>query len=157
MKKGKLRTHGEIGTKPYILWRSIIQRCHGNGKKEFPNYKGRGIKMYEPWRTNFIAFRDYVTNLPHYGEEGMTLDRKNNDGNYEPGNLRWTDWTTQRINSRTRKDTNTGHRNIREGYKGKFRVSITRKGISISLGNNFTDLEEAIKARDNFINLRKPN
>lgn len=54
--------------------------------------------MYLAWIHNFQAFYDYVSQLEHYGEEGYTLDRIDNNGNYEPNNVRWADRKTQRRN-----------------------------------------------------------
>ena len=59
--------------------------------------------MFAEWIHDFQKFYDYVSKLPHFGEEGYTLDRIDNDGNYEIGNLRWADKTTQSRNRRGRR------------------------------------------------------
>lgn len=84
----------------YSTWSGIIQRCTDQNCEAFSDYGKRGIKLCDEWRHNFKEFHDYVSRLPQYGEPGMTLDRINNDGNYEPGNVRWASRRTQRLNSR---------------------------------------------------------
>jgi hypothetical protein len=73
----------------YTLWRSIKKRCLSPGYKDYEFYGGRGISMYEPWRHDFPAFARYLDTVLGERPEGLTLDRINNDGHYEPGNLRW--------------------------------------------------------------------
>lgn len=75
-------------------------RCYNAHNKSYRNYGGRGIEICEEWKKDFEAFRDYVKVLPHYGEEERTLDRINNDGNYEPGNVRWATKVEQSNNRR---------------------------------------------------------
>lgn len=67
----------------------IISRCYDKNNKSYKNYGARGITVCKEWRDDFMAFHDYIIVLPGYGEAGLTLDRRNNDGNYEPGNLRF--------------------------------------------------------------------
>ena len=94
------KTHGMKGTNVYGVWSSIKTRCFNPKRKAYKNYGGRGITMYPAWVNDFQAFYNYVSQLPHFGEEGYTLDRIDNDGNYEPNNLRWTDRKTQARNRR---------------------------------------------------------
>ena len=54
--------------------------------------------MFPAWVEDFQAFYDYVSALPHFGEKGYSLGRLDNNGNYEPGNLRFADWKTQNRN-----------------------------------------------------------
>ena len=101
--EGNRTTHGMKHSKIYKTWRGIKSRCYNPNNKSFKNYGGRGITMYEPWINDFQAFFAYVSTLEHYGEDGYTLDREDNDGNYEPGNLRWADRKTQSRNRRGRR------------------------------------------------------
>ncbi|MEY9421532.1 hypothetical protein ABIF69_007974 [Bradyrhizobium japonicum] len=76
----------------------MIQRCTNPHTKAFKNYGGRGITICDRWRRSFEAF------LADMGEppDGHTLDRKNNDGCYEPDNCRWATRAEQKLNQRPR-------------------------------------------------------
>lgn len=82
-------THGKRKTKLYSVWNTMKARCFNCNSKSYKDYGGRGIKVCDEWKNNFQAFYNYVSKLPHFCEEGYTLDRINNDGNYEPNNVRW--------------------------------------------------------------------
>lgn len=94
-------THHMTRTKPYILWSDIKKRCFNPNHKFYKYYGGRGITMYPEWIDDFQTFYDYVSKLPHFGEKGYSLDRIDNNGNYEPNNIRWADKKTQSRNRRT--------------------------------------------------------
>jgi len=84
----------------YSVWGGIKKRCYNKKEPGYKNYGWRGIKMYEPWINDYLMFKNYI--LSNLGErpEGHSLDRIDNDGNYEPGNLRWADRVTQNTNQR---------------------------------------------------------
>ena len=94
------RTHGMKHTKLYSVWGSIKDRCLNPNYHHYANYGGRGISICEEWKHDFKAFYDYVSSLPHFGEKGRSLDRINNDGDYEYGNIRWATRHEQNINRR---------------------------------------------------------
>lgn len=62
---------------------------------------GRGIKISNEWRYDFKKFLDYVSKLPNYGGKNLSIDRINNEGNYEPGNLKWSTRKEQQNNRRS--------------------------------------------------------
>ena len=87
-------------SKIYQVWANIKYRCLNPNCKAFSHYGGRGIKIYSAWIDDFQEFYNYVSKLDHFGENGYSLDRIDNNGNYEPNNLRWTDQKTQLRNTR---------------------------------------------------------
>jgi hypothetical protein len=97
------RTHGLTGSRIYDTWCDIKKRCCDPNSTAYSNYGGRGIAVYAGWLHDAQAFVDYVSALRHYGEKGYSLDRIDNNGNYEPGNLRWATKSEQAFNRRPRK------------------------------------------------------
>lgn len=94
-------THGLGKPDTYSHWYNIKSRCFNKKHPRYKDWGGRGITMYEEWKNNFKTFHEYVIRLPNYNKEGYTsIDRINNDGNYEPGNIRWATPTIQNNNKR---------------------------------------------------------
>lgn len=92
--------HGKTNTSLSYVWSAMKQRCFNSKNKAYKNYGGRGITVCDEWKNDFQTFYDYVSQLPHFGEEGYSLDRINNDGNYEPGNVKWSTKKEQNNNRR---------------------------------------------------------
>lgn len=105
-----LKTHGMRHTKIYHVWQSMKDRCQNPKNKRYTDWGARGIRVCDEWEDDFQAFYDHVSRLPHFGEEGYSLDRINNDGNYEPGNVRWATVKEQNQNQRKRRN-NDGIKN----------------------------------------------
>lgn len=90
--------HGLTNTKLYGVWHTMKSRCFNPNNKKYKNYGGRGITVCDEWRHDFQAFYDWA--MSHGYEEGLTLDRVDNDRGYCPENCRWADWKTQANNMR---------------------------------------------------------
>jgi hypothetical protein len=78
-------THGMCGTKPYHVWRGMLDRCTNSNNAKYHIYGGKGVKVCEKWQTFEGWWED---NEAHY-QEGLTIDRKDADGDYCPENVRW--------------------------------------------------------------------
>lgn len=91
--------HGLRKTKLYTVWSHMKDRCNNPRKDTYPYYGGRGIKVCAEWINNFKAFYDW--SMANGYKEGLTLDRINTDGDYEPNNCRWITTKEQANNRRS--------------------------------------------------------
>ena len=82
------------------LWKMMIARCYDEKSSGYRNYGARGIRVCDRWRDSFDAFFSDMGRRP----DGMTLERVNNEGNYEPSNVIWADMKTQNRNKRDNLD-----------------------------------------------------
>jgi hypothetical protein len=86
----------------YAAWAQMLQRCYNPKYKAYKHYGGHGIEVHPSWRNEFLAFLRDVGRRP---STRHSLDRwPNNDGNYEPGNVRWATASQQAQNRRTSLD-----------------------------------------------------
>jgi len=96
----------ECSTKLYWAWNHMIQRCENdkaNKGTRGRDYKKRGIKVCPEWRNDYFVFKEWSLKNGFENRKDISLDRIDNDGNYEPSNCRWTDNITQANNKRTNK------------------------------------------------------
>lgn len=90
----------------YRTWSNLKRRCLNTTDIKYNRYGGRGIKIYKLWIKNFDKFAEDILNLiGKRPNKKYSLDRINNDGNYEPGNLRWATSSEQIQNSSKAKMT----------------------------------------------------
>lgn len=83
----------------YRPWLNMKTRCRYENRRDYKNYGARGITVYEPWQRDFAAFRAYIGPRP---TRQHSIERIDNDGNYEPGNVRWATTSEQNKNKRRR-------------------------------------------------------
>lgn len=91
------RRHGGTGTAEYQAWLNMRKRCLDPNLPAYKNYGGRGITICERWE----SFENFLADMGMKPSPKLTLERKNNNGNYEPGNCKWATRKEQRANQRT--------------------------------------------------------
>lgn len=145
-----VRTHG-LGKHPlYYTWHCMKKRCYNSENEGYKNYGGRGIMICDEWLNDFKVFYDWA--MINGYKKGLEIDRRDNDGNYEPTNCRFVTRRKNALNQRLLYSSNTS------GYRGvcwmngsqQWRAYIKIKNKPIILGLHVTK-ELAIQSRNNYI------
>lgn len=139
----KTERHGLHGTPEYLIWADMKTRCYNKKRPCYDRYGGRGIRVCKKWKESFLAFIGDVGKRP--GPE-YSIDRIDNDGNYEPGNVRWATKSEQAFNRRMFKNNTSGYKGV-SAYGNKWMVYSNRSGKRKTIGYAST-LEEAVNLRD---------
>lgn len=103
LQSARAKTHGESSTRLYRVWGNMHSRCDNPNNDSYKYYGERGIKICPEW-SSFEAFRDWAMSHgydPSSKHRECTLDRIDNDGDYEPSNCRWVSHSVQMRNRRS--------------------------------------------------------
>lgn len=142
-----MKRDGRSFTPEYSAWSKMKDRCYNVNGKRYPEWGGRGIRVCDRWLN---SFENFFADMGFRPTPRHSLDRKDNDGDYSPENVRWATKTEQSINRRTFSNNKSGvpgiHFNNRDQ---KWVVRVTVDGVRKSLGVHNT-LEEAKAARTQF-------
>ena len=141
-------THGLRSHRLYKTWAGMKNRCYNEKNPKYKHYGARGIQVCERW----LDVKNFIEDMYPSYQEGLTLDRIDVNGNYEPDNCRWATSNTQARNTRKIMSTN------KSGYRGvywdknnkKWRTQIRVNGKNIHIGM-FNDLLEGAKAYDQYV------
>ena len=126
-------------TPEYVAYYNAKGRCENSSRKCFSDYGGRGIEF------RFTSFAQFLAEVGLRPSPHHTLDRKDVNGHYEPGNVKWSTRTEQNLNMRLRRDNISGFRGVSPTESGKWRARLTIAGREKTLGV-FSTPEEAYEA-----------
>jgi len=139
-------SHKGTGTRLYNIWCAMKSRCKSDKKQ----YKSRGITVCKEWEGSFESFKKWSLNNGY--KDSLSIDRINNDGNYNPSNCRWATHFIQTRNTRLIHTTNTsGFRGVswnKKANKYSAQVQLDRKKKHLGL---FKYPYTAALVRDSYI------
>lgn len=114
----------------YNTWASIVSRCCNEKFVGYANYGGRGITICEKWRN---SFGDFVQDMGSKPSDLHTVERKDNNGNYEPSNCKWGTRTEQCFNRRKFKNNTSGYVGVKK-VKTRFFAVFDYEGVRYDIG-----------------------
>ena len=155
-------TRGERHTRLFRIWHDMHLRCNYDTNVAYVNYGGRGISICKIWSEDFQVFKQWA--LSHKYEDTLTIERLDNDGNYEPSNCVWVSWIVQARNRRMPRTNTSGIEGVIFNV-GKLaweaRIDVLDKRYAKSLNINKygcnTALALAIEARLEMVRRRENN
>lgn len=141
--------------RPFVAWSNLKQRCYNPQHHSYKYYGKRGIIMSESFKNDFFYFLHYLETLPNYNEwlsnKTLSIDRIDNNLNYEEGNIRFTSKSNQVINTRIYCSNKSGYRGVNYNkFNAKWVACITINKKKIHLGYRKTP-EECALLYNNYI------
>ena len=147
--KEVITSHGDAGTRLYKIYKGMINRCYLKTIPGYLDYGPRGITTCQSWRDSYEVFREWSHSNGY--AENLTIDRKDVNGNYEPGNCQWISNGHQQRNKRDVPNTSSKYCGVSWcKQSSKWYASVKTEGKLKNLGRYLTELDAAI-ARDTYI------
>lgn len=146
------KTHGLRYHPFYATWDSMMQRCFNPNSINYKNYGARGIVVSEEFK-DCKTYISYIESLSNYSLNlDYQIDRINNDGNYERGNLKFSSLIEQNHNKRVKSDNKTGYKGVAQAVNSsRWRAYLyldSKTQISIGI---FDTIKQAVEARNQYI------
>lgn len=149
IKNGANKKHNLCNTRIYKIWRNLKNRILNPKYKKYKYYGGRGISICDEWKNDFMPFYDWSMSNGYSDE--LSIDRIDNNGNYEPSNCRWSTQTMQNRNQRIQTNNTSGFKGV--SYRkdnNKYRAGIVINKKMVNLGH-FLTAEDGAVAYNNYI------
>ena len=147
-----MKTHSQSKTKLYSIWKDMRKRCLNPKSSRYEYYGAKGVAISKEWDM-FIVFQ--MWSMSNGYKDGLSIDRINSDGNYEPSNCRCTTLLIQKQNRGTFKNNTSGYSGVNWNKKRKkwqVRIQIDNKRIPLGF---FNTAKEGAIARDEYITRHK--
>jgi hypothetical protein len=132
----------------YSIYANMLQRCNQPSSKTYKHYGARGIKVCTRW-TGKDGYQNFVTDMGPRPTQKHTIDRENNDGNYEPSNCRWATPSQQQLNRRIFKSNTSGYRGVswdKSWNKWRATIRVGDKKLTLGAYDNPIDAAKAFNA-----------
>lgn len=142
--------HGKTYSRLWNLWAAIKNRTMNKNQAAYVNYGAKGIKMHKEWINDFTKFETYCKTLDGWDDKSLSIDRINNNGNYEPGNLRFTTRKIQSLNQGMKKNNTSGTKGVsydKHHEQWQAYIYIDREKYTLYRGRSKS---EAIRIRKKF-------
>ena len=156
IKTGINSTHGMSRTRLYRLWSDMKTRCYNQNSITYHHYGGRGIKICDEWRFNFLSYYNWAINNGY--QKNLTIDRIDNFSDYSPLNCRWVSRSINSQNTRLLRSSNTS------GYRGVYYIKERNRWLSLITDKRkrhhlgyYLNAEIAAQAYNNYILINKTN
>lgn len=140
------RTHNESNTRLYNIWSNMKKRCYNINCPKYKIYGGRGISVCDEWRDSYIKFKEWACTNGY--SDDLSIDRIDNNGNYEPSNCRWVDNSIQMRNRNPIGEI--PYDGIVRDSTG-YRAQISVDGKKIYIAHSVNDIEYLVKKRNEYI------
>jgi len=139
------KTHLKSKHPLYSVWNGMKQRCNNPNQKKYKNYGARGICLCDDWQNNFKSFFDWAISNGY--KHGLTIDRINVNGNYEPNNCRWVTQKVQQNNRSNNHLIKSSNGTVKTLAEWSEQAKVTEVALAKRIKSGMS-LEEAITKGD---------
>lgn len=126
--------------KAFVAWRNAKLRCYDADDPRYYTHGGRGIRICDEWKNCFNAFYEHI-GVPV--TQSLILDRIDNDGHYEPGNIRWTNVYVSQLNKNLYRNNTSGVKGL-SFNRAMSRWDVSRKIFGTLYRKTFKDIDDAM-------------